>query len=39
MRDPWHPETDEEEEAMMERIDPEEREILIMPPAKKAPAK
>jgi predicted DNA binding CopG/RHH family protein len=28
MRDPWHPETDEEEAAMMERLDPEEREIL-----------
>ena len=25
MRDPWHPETDEEEAAMMERLDPEER--------------
>ena len=28
MHDPWHPETDEEEAAMMERLDPEEREIL-----------
>jgi predicted DNA binding CopG/RHH family protein len=28
MHDPWHPETDEEETAMMERLDPEEREIL-----------
>jgi len=28
MRDPWHPETEEEEAAMMERLDPEEREIL-----------
>jgi predicted DNA binding CopG/RHH family protein len=28
MHDPWHPETDEEEAAMIERLDPEEREIL-----------
>src|SRR5262245_19373334 len=28
MRDPWHPKTEEEEAAMMERLDPEEREIL-----------